>query len=57
MTADLWSVFLHVTLEKVKLDLRDAGKKVQAYSRAELTLLAKARLRQECEEWLARNRP
>jgi hypothetical protein len=56
MTADLWSVFLHVTLEKVKLDLRDAGKRWQTYTKAELTQLAKQRLRQECEEWLARNR-
>jgi hypothetical protein len=57
LTADLWSVFLHTTVALVKRDLRDQGKKVQTYSKAELTLLAKARLWQECEEWLARNRP
>jgi hypothetical protein len=55
MTADLWSVFLHTTVALVKRDLRDQGKKVQAYSKAELTLLAKARLIEECREFLRRN--
>ena len=55
LTADLWSVFLATTVALVKRDLRDQGKKVQAYSKAELTLLAKARLIEECREFLRRN--
>ena len=55
MTADLWSIFLHTTVALVKRDLRDQGKKVQTYSKAELTLLAKARLIEEAKEFLRRN--
>jgi hypothetical protein len=55
MTANLWTVFLNVTLAQVKLDLRDQGKKVQTYAKAELTQLAKARLIEECREFLRRD--
>jgi len=55
ITPDLWTVFLHTTVALVKRDLRDQGKKVQTYTRAELTQLAKARLIEEAKEFLRRN--
>jgi hypothetical protein len=55
MTADLWSIFLHTTVALVKRDLRDAGKKVQAYTNVEIAKMAKARLVEECREFLRRN--
>src|SRR5262249_40379540 len=55
MTASIWTAALREALGQVKLDLRSQGRRWQSFTHVELSRMAKAKLIEECREWLARN--
>jgi hypothetical protein len=57
MNPDLWTMAMHIAKTQALEEARREGVRIASLDPATRSKMAKLKLIQECEEWLARNRP